>query len=66
MVKNIMLAFVSPVSEFPLRKPINYPDIQGRPYTAIQTNESAIVYVSRMLEPQSLEKIFLKIGRAHV
>ncbi|MBQ3450943.1 MAG: TM1812 family CRISPR-associated protein, partial [Selenomonadaceae bacterium] len=59
MVKNIMLAFVSPVSEFPLRKPINYPDIQGRPYTAIQTNESAIVYVSRMLEPQSLEKIFL-------
>ena len=54
-----MLAFVSPVNAFFLGKPINYPDIQGRPYSAIQTNESAIVYVSRMLEPQSLAQIFL-------
>ncbi|MBE8949595.1 MAG: TM1812 family CRISPR-associated protein [Quinella sp. 3Q1] len=59
MRKNIMLAFVSPVNAFFLGKPINYPDIQGRPYSAIQTNESAIVYVSRMLEPQSLAQIFL-------
>lgn len=59
MVKNIMLAFVSPVSAFSLSKPINYPDIQGRPYTAIQTNESTIVYVQRMLGEELLSKIFL-------
>ena len=59
MTKNIMLAFVSPVSAFSLSKPIEYPDIYGRPYTAIQTNESAIVYVQRMLSAESLSKIFL-------
>ena len=45
MAKNIMLAFVSPVLDRSLSNPINYPDVQGRAYTAIQTNE--------------LEKIFL-------
>ena len=59
MTKNIMLAFVSPVSAFSLNEPINYPDIQGQPYTAIQTNESAIVYVARMLGADSLAQIFL-------
>lgn len=59
MAKNIMLAFVSPVSAYYLSNPITYADIQGRPYTAIQTNESAIVYVERMLGAQSLSKIFL-------
>lgn len=59
MAKNIMLAFVSPVSAYYLSNPIPYADIQGRPYTAIQTNESAIVYVERMLDAQSLSKIFL-------
>ena len=59
MAVNIMLAFVSPVSDFYLRNPIKYPDIQGRPYTAIQTNESAIVSVARMLGADSLAQIFL-------
>ena len=56
--KNIMLAFVSPVNKNFLLAPIKYPDIQGKPYTAIQTNESAVVYVERMIEG-SLEQIFL-------
>ena len=60
MAKNIMLAFVSLVSPRYLSNPITYPDIQGRAYTAIQTNESAIVYVERMLgDKNSLSKIFL-------
>lgn len=60
MEKHIMLAFVSPVNARSLGEPIIYPDIQGKPYTAIQTNESAIVYVERMLgEKNSLAKIFL-------
>ena len=59
MEKNIMLAFVSPVSGYYLSNPITYPDVQGRAYTAIQTNESAIVYVERMLTDNPLAKIFL-------
>lgn len=60
MEKNIMLAFVSPVNAISLSKPINYPDIQGRPYEAIQTNESAIIFVQRKLgEENPLSKIFL-------
>lgn len=60
MAKNIMLAFVSPVNARSLSDPIDYPDVQGRPYKAIQTNESAIIYVERMLgENNSLSKIFL-------
>ena len=59
MVKNIMLAFVSPVNAMSLSKPINYRDVQGISYKAIQTNESAIVYVARMLGANSLVKIFL-------
>lgn len=60
MEKNIMLAFVSPVSKYYLNNPINYPNIKGRPYTAIQTNEAAIIYVERMLGTKdSLAKIFL-------
>lgn len=60
MEKNIMLAFVSPVSALSLSKPINYPDIQGLPYEAIQTNESAIIFVQRKLgEENHLSKIFL-------
>lgn len=63
MAKNIMLAFVSPVSEKTLSEPITYPDVQGRPYTAIQTNESAIICVERMLgESNSLAKIFLIVS----
>ena len=59
MTNNIMLAFVSPVNVLLLNNPINYPDIQGRPYSAIQTNESAIVCVQRMLGAELLSKIFL-------
>ena len=59
MAKNILLAFVSPVNPRYLHEPITYPDIQGRPYSAIQTNESAIVYVERMLGADSLAQIFL-------
>lgn len=59
MKKNIMLAFVSPVSAVSLSNPITYPNLQGATYTAIQTNESAIVYVERMLGKNPLEKIFL-------
>lgn len=59
MGKNIMLAFVSVVSAFRVKNPVNYSDIQGKPYTSIQTNESAIVYVERMLKDDSLSKIFL-------
>ena len=62
MEKNIMLAFVSPVSMSSLNKPINYPDIHGRAYEAIQTNESAIIYVERMLGENSLSKIFLIVS----
>ena len=60
MEKNIMLAFVSPVNVRSLNEPIIYPEIQGKAYTAIQTNESAVAYVERMLRPKnSLSKIFL-------
>ena len=54
-----MIAFVSPVSEKFLNNPLEYKDIQGQPYFSIQTNESAIVYVERMLKKNSLSKIFL-------
>ncbi len=66
MAKNIMLAFVSPVSAWTLNAPIKYPDICGRPYAAIQTNESAIVYVQRMLSEagESLSKIFLIVSES--
>lgn len=57
-MKHIMLAFVSPVSPRYLSEPIVY-NIQGAPYRSIQTNESAIVYIERMLGGESLSKIFL-------
>ena len=58
MEKNIMLAFVSPVNQNSLQAPIVY-QIHGENYTAIQTNESAIVYVERMLGADSIARIFL-------
>ena len=57
-MKHIMIAFVSPVNARTLTNPIDY-NIQGSPYRSIQTNESAIVYIERMLAPDSLSKIFL-------
>lgn len=64
MAKDIMLAFVSTVNPRSLSAPIVYPDICGRPYSAIQTNESAIVHVQRMLSDagKSLSKIFLIVS----
>ena len=58
-VLNIMLAFVSLVQENNVKEPIYYPDINGKPYTAIQTNESAIIAVQRQLENNPLSSIFL-------
>ena len=59
MAKHIMLAFVSPVSDYRLKNPINYPKIQGAAYSAIQTNESAVVYVERL---HPLSKVFLIVS----
>ena len=56
---NIMLAFVSLVQERNVAEPIHYPDISGQPYTAIQTNESAIIAVQRQLEDNPLSGVFL-------
>lgn len=56
---HVMLAFVSTVSPRSLKEPIQYSNIQGAPYTAIQTNESAIVHVERGLGEDSLAQIFL-------
>ncbi len=59
MTKNIMLAFVSLVDALRVKNPVPYKNIQGAPYDSIQTNESAVVYVERMLKENSLSKIFL-------
>lgn len=55
MEKNIMLAFVSVVSPNRVQNPIIYPEIHGKEYTAIQTNETAVVFVERK---NPLSKIF--------
>ena len=57
-MKNRMLAFVSTVSAFRIKNPVVYKNIQGAPYTAIQTNESAVVYVERMLKKIRCRKFF--------
>lgn len=56
---NIMLAFVSLVQQRNIDNPIQYSDICGAPYTAIQTNESAIIATQRELGNSPLDKIFL-------
>jgi len=58
-VINIMLAFVSLVQDRNVAEPIDYPDINGEPYTAIQTNESAIIAVQRQLKDNPLSGVFL-------
>lgn len=58
-VLNIILAFVSLVQERNVAEPIYYPNINGKPYTAIQTNESAIIAVQRQLEDNPLSGVFL-------
>ena len=58
-MKHVMLAFVSPVNARYLREPITYPNVMGEPYTSIQTNESALVYIERMLGRDQLSRIFL-------
>ncbi len=55
MEKNILIAFVSVVSPYRIQNPITYPDICGKEYTSIQTNESAVVFVERK---NPLSKIF--------
>ena len=58
-IKHIMLAFVSPVSQRSIENPVQYPDLAGRPYEAIQTNESAIVYMQRKLQDNTLDRVLL-------
>lgn len=58
-MKEILIAFVSTVSEKFINSPIIYPNINGKPYAAIQTNEAAIIYLARMFGANSLEQIFL-------
>ena len=56
--KNIMIAFVSLVSRL---TETTYPNIQGREYHGVQTNEAAIVKAQRTLQQQGMEldRIFL-------
>ena len=58
-IKHIMLAFVSPVSQRSIENPVQYPDLAGQPYEAIQTNESAIVYMQRKLQDNTLDRVLL-------
>lgn len=63
MERNIMIAFVSLVNGYSLQNPIHYPDIMGEPYTAIQTNESAVVWIKRWLKNKPLDKLFLIVSK---
>lgn len=58
-VYNIMLAFVSLVQQRSIDNPIRYWGVGGKPYTAIQTNESAIIAVQRELGDNPLDAVFL-------
>ncbi len=58
-VYNIMLAFVSLVQQRSIDNPIRYWGVGGKPYTAIQTNESAIIAVQRELGNNPLDAVFL-------
>ncbi|MBE6100577.1 MAG: hypothetical protein E7200_00505 [Selenomonas ruminantium] len=58
-VYNIMLAFVSLVQQRSVDNPIRYWGVGGKPYTAIQTNESAIIAVQRELGDNPLDAVFL-------
>lgn len=58
-VCNIMLAFVSLVQQRSVDNPIRYWGVGGKPYTAIQTNESAIIAVQRELGDNPLDRVFL-------
>ena len=57
--KNIMVAFVSLVH--PTLTARTYPDLAGKPYTAIQTNEAAIIDVTRQLKARdmTLDRLYL-------
>lgn len=50
-----MLAFVSPVNKKFFDDPVSYPDIAGREYKGVQTNEAAIVKADRLFH---LDHIF--------
>lgn len=52
---NIMLAFVSPIKKIFFDDPVSYPDIAGREYKGVQTNEAAIVKADRLFH---LDHIF--------
>lgn len=61
-MKKYSFAFVSVLTPFREKNLILYPDIQGKEYSSIQTNESAIVYLARMLGKDPLSKIFLIVS----
>lgn len=53
---HIMLAFVSPVNKKVFDEPVTYPDLAGKSYTGVQTNEAAIVKADRLFH---LDYLFL-------
>lgn len=55
---NILLLFVSPVSERSMKEPPEY-HIFFHTYTCVQTNESAVIYCREMLGGGMPDKIFL-------
>jgi len=65
MEHHILFAFVSLVTERSVKHPIHYDDLAGEPYTAVQTNESAIVFKERELRKKgaALERIFFLVSR---
>lgn len=59
MTRNVMLAFISLVNPRSIESPVEYPDLMGEPYTAVQTNEAPVVYMQRLLKENQLDSLFL-------
>lgn len=62
MEKNIMVAFVSIVSMKSVDMPVEYDDVHGLPYVAVQTNESAVAWLERAYAANPLDRIFLIVS----
>ena len=64
MEHHIFFAFVSLVNPSYLKDAVHYADLAGKPYDAIQTNESAIVFKERELRKNhsAIERIFLLVS----
>ena len=59
MTRNVMLAFISLVNPRSIESPVEYSDLMGEPYTAVQTNEAPVVYMQRLLKENQLDSLFL-------